>query len=96
MSRQQSTDQRVLVRKVAKMGQKINKQTNKTQRIRGYRPGAHTGPGILPILTSQMGRPHDSCALGRVLKGHPLGVGNNSPQNAHYTSPTLTSLKSQI
>ena len=92
MSRQQSTDQRVLVSKVAKVGRKIKKQkTNeqkKHRRIRGYRPGAHTGPGILPILTSQMGRPHDSWALGKVLKGHPLGVGNNSAQTAHYTSPT--------
>lgn len=28
--------------------------------IRGNRPGAHTGTGILPIISSETGRSHDS------------------------------------
>lgn len=56
----------MLVRKIPRLEKKET-----IKRLEVTVPGVHTGLGTLLICTRQIGKLHDSRALGRMLKGHP-------------------------
>lgn len=54
---------------------------------------AYTGLGVVPVPTSQSGKPHNSQGISRVLTGFAFEVGKISPRlNAILVLPIKTSV----